>query len=116
MPFTPRSAVISKNLSQRSAGVLCERSNRRSPWEVARSNSCLELRVTEQLKVSRLGSRGDGIADTSDGPVYVPSTLPGETVTAQQVAGHPDRRHLLHVDRSSHERAQPICKHFGICG
>jgi 23S rRNA (uracil1939-C5)-methyltransferase len=72
--------------------------------------------VTEQLKIYRLGHRGDGVADTSDGPVYVPYTLPGETVTVGPVAGHPDRRHLVHVDRPSHERIEPVCKHFGACG
>ena len=80
------------------------------------SNSCLELRVTEQFIISRLGHRGDGVADTPDGAVYVPYTLPGETVTVKHIPGHPDRRHLLHVDKSSHERATPICKHFGTCG
>ena len=39
--------------------------------------------MTEQLAISRLGHRGDGIADTADGPVYVPYTLPGETVTVE---------------------------------
>ncbi|MGB8896036.1 MAG: RNA methyltransferase [Pseudolabrys sp.] len=72
--------------------------------------------MTEQLKIYRLGHRGDGVADTSDGPVYVPYTLPGETVTVGPIAGHPDRRHLVHVDRPSHERIEPICKHFGACG
>ncbi|HEY6858284.1 MAG TPA: RNA methyltransferase [Pseudolabrys sp.] len=72
--------------------------------------------MTEQFKISRLGHRGDGVADTSDGPVYVPYTLPGETVTVGPVAGHPDRRHLVHVDRPSHERIEPVCKHFGACG
>ena len=72
--------------------------------------------MTEQLNITRLGHRGDGVADTPDGPVYVPYALPGETVTAEPVAGHPDRRHLVHVDKPSHERATPICKHFGICG
>jgi len=76
----------------------------------------LELCVTEQLTISRLGHRGDGVADTPDGPVYVSYTLPGETITGERIAGHPDRRHLLHVDKPSHERAQPICKHFGTCG
>ena len=72
--------------------------------------------MTEQLKISHLGHRGDGVADTSEGPVYVPYTLPGETVTVGPVAGHPDRRHLVHVDRPSHERIEPVCKHFGACG
>ena len=72
--------------------------------------------MTEQLKIARIGHRGDGIADTNAGPVYVPYALPGETVTVEPVGGHPDRRHLLSVDHASHERVPPICKHFGICG
>ena len=79
-------------------------------------NSCWAPRMTEQLTIARLGHRGDGIADTNVGPAYVPFTLPGETVTVEWVQGHPDRRHLVHVDTPSHERAAPVCKHFGICG
>ncbi len=79
-------------------------------------NFCSELNVTEQLTIARLGHRGDGVADTASGPVYVPYTLPGEIVTVEPVAGHPDRRHLVHLDKPSHERVQPICKHFGVCG
>lgn len=72
--------------------------------------------MTEQLTIDRLGHRGDGIADTNIGPVYVPYALPGETVTVEPVAGHPDRRHLLRVEQPSHERIAPVCKHFGVCG
>jgi 23S rRNA (uracil1939-C5)-methyltransferase len=79
-------------------------------------SSCLGRCVADQLTIARLAHRGDGIADTPAGAVYVPYTLPGEIVTVEPVAGHPDRRHVLHVDKSSHERARPICKHFGQCG
>lgn len=72
--------------------------------------------MTEQFVISRLGHRGDGVAETSEGAIYVPYALPGEAVTVEHVAGHPDRRHLLHVDKPSHERAAPVCKHFGTCG
>jgi 23S rRNA (uracil1939-C5)-methyltransferase len=72
--------------------------------------------MTEQLTITRLGHRGDGVADTPVGPVYVPYTLPGETVTVEPVPGHPDRRHLVHVEHASHERVEPVCKHFGHCG
>ena len=64
----------------------------------------------------RLGHRGDGVAETESGPVYVPYALPGEIVTVEAVRGHPDRRHLLRVEKASHERSEPICKHFGVCG
>jgi len=79
-------------------------------------NSCSGRCVTEQMTIARLGHRGDGIADGASGPIYIPYALPGETVTAEAVAGHPDRRHLLHVDTPSHERVAPICKHFTACG
>ena len=39
--------------------------------------------MTEQLTIARIGHRGDGIADTNTGPVFVPFTLPGETVTVE---------------------------------
>ena len=72
--------------------------------------------MTEKLNIVRLGHRGDGVAETDNGPVYVPYALPGETVTVEVVRGHPDRRHLLHIEKASHERSVPICKHFGACG
>jgi 23S rRNA (uracil1939-C5)-methyltransferase len=72
--------------------------------------------VTEQLAINRIGHRGDGVADTAVGPVFVPYALAGEAVTVAPVAGHPDRRHLVHVDKPSHERIAPVCKHFGACG
>ena len=72
--------------------------------------------MTEQLTISRLGQRGDGVADTAEGPVYVAYALPGELVTVDSVPGHPDRKHLVHIDRTSPERVGAPCKHFGTCG
>jgi 23S rRNA (uracil1939-C5)-methyltransferase len=64
----------------------------------------------------RVGHRGDGVADTPDGPLYVPYALPGETVEAEPEAGHPDRRQLVRIATTSAERTRPICRHFGTCG
>ena len=72
--------------------------------------------MTERLTIDRIGHRGDGIADGAGGPIYVSGALPGETVEVDQVAGHPDRRHLVHVAAASAERIAPICPHFGVCG
>jgi 23S rRNA (uracil1939-C5)-methyltransferase len=72
--------------------------------------------VAERLVIDKLGHRGDGVAAGADGPIYVPGALPGETVEVDSVAGHPDRRRLLRVDRPSAERIAPICPHFGVCG
>lgn len=72
--------------------------------------------MTERLTIANLGQRGDGIADTAAGPVYVPYTLPDETVTVETVPAHPDRRHLLRIETASADRIAAICPHFGTCG
>jgi 23S rRNA (uracil1939-C5)-methyltransferase len=36
--------------------------------------------MMEHLTIAHLGKRGDGVADTPGGSVYVPYALPGETV------------------------------------
>jgi len=53
--------------------------------------------VIEHLTIARLGKRGDGIAETPGGPIYVPYALPGETVEVEDWHGHPDRRRLLRL-------------------
>ena len=60
--------------------------------------------------IERVGARGDGVAETAGGRVFVPFALPGETwrLSAnegwqQQGAASPDRRFAP-------------CPHFGVCG
>ncbi len=72
--------------------------------------------MTERLIINRLAHRGDGVAEAPAGLLYVPYTLPGETVEVEPVAGHPDRRSLLRIHTPSAERIAPICPHFGTCG
>jgi 23S rRNA (uracil1939-C5)-methyltransferase len=70
--------------------------------------------LVERLTIDHIGRQGDGVA--VPGPVYVPYTLPGETVEVEPWPGHPDRAHLLRVETASPERIAPICPHFGVCG
>jgi 23S rRNA (uracil1939-C5)-methyltransferase len=72
--------------------------------------------MTERLVIDRLAHRGDGVADSPGGPLFVPYTLPGETVEVESVPGHPDRRGLVRIEIPSPERIEPFCPHFGICG
>jgi 23S rRNA (uracil1939-C5)-methyltransferase len=73
--------------------------------------------MTERFVIHHVGHRGDGVAEAADGaPVFVPYTLPGETVTVAAIPGHPDRRQLLRIETASPERVDPLCPHFGVCG
>jgi 23S rRNA (uracil1939-C5)-methyltransferase len=83
----------------------------------ATSNSSSARAVVERLVIDHVGHRGDGVAFADGQNVYVPYTLGGETVEVAPVPGHhPDRRHLLQVERASPERVTPFCPHFGTCG
>ena len=72
--------------------------------------------MAERLTIDHVGRRGDGVALTGGGNVFVPYTLGGETVEAEPVAGHADRARLLRVETASPERIAPFCPHFGACG
>jgi 23S rRNA (uracil1939-C5)-methyltransferase len=72
--------------------------------------------LVERLAIDHLGVRGDGVASSDAGPIYVPYALPGEIVEVDSWPGHPDRRNLLRVEAGSPARIAPICPHFGICG
>ncbi len=72
--------------------------------------------MVERLAIKGLGARGDGVASSDAGSIYVPYTLPGEIVEVDPWPGHPDRRNLLRVDAASPARITPICPHFGVCG
>jgi len=69
--------------------------------------------TTETLTIARLGSGGDGIADTPGGPVYVPFTLPGEVVAVARVKNHAT---VMSMSVASPERVTPPCVHFGPDG
>ena len=48
------------------------------------------------VRIDRMGSEGDGIARLPDGtPLYIPFTLPGETVTARALQSRGDGWHTL---------------------
>ena len=68
---------------------------------------------TETFDIAAVGAEGDGIARTADGPVFVPFTLPGETVAVARVRNH---GMPLSWSRTSPERAAPRCRHFGPDG
>lgn len=67
----------------------------------------------DRLHIEALGKRGEGIARADARTLYVPYTLPGETVRAE-TAGETAR--LIAVETPSPDRVQPFCEYFGRCG
>ncbi len=65
------------------------------------------------MTIAELGHAGDGIAEVDGKRIFVPFTLPGETVA---IARQATRAHLVEVIAPSAERVAPACRHFGSCG
>jgi len=65
------------------------------------------------LHIAAMGRHGEGVAETAEGPVYVPFALPGETVRAT-VDGR--RGRLAEILVPAPDRVAPFCPHFGTCG
>jgi 23S rRNA (uracil1939-C5)-methyltransferase len=64
----------------------------------------------ETATIERLGLQGDGVVSSPSGPVFVPFTLPGETVT---LAVNKQQGTVMSLLAPSTERVAPACRHFG---
>ncbi len=71
-----------------------------------------------EVTIDRLGGRGDGIAETPAGPVYVPNALPGEDILVRLGKARAEGMAGKVVERRSDsaDRVDPTCRHFGRCG
>lgn len=69
--------------------------------------------MTTTVEITALGQRGEGVAESDGKRVYVPFSLPGETVEAE-IDG--ERGRLTAVLTPSVHRIVPFCPHFGVCG
>ncbi len=68
---------------------------------------------TETVTIQKLGAQGDGIVNGADGPVYVPFTLPGETVAIARIKSQGT---VMSITTPSPDRQEPLCRHFGPDG
>ena len=69
--------------------------------------------MTTTLKIARVAGQGDGVAEAPGGPVFVPLTLPGETVRGEIRDGRMDCGQIV---EASPDRITPVSPHYGDCG
>lgn len=71
------------------------------------------MRLHQALAVTRMGQRGEGVAQGPDGAVFVPYALPGDGIIAE-IDGQTAR--LAEITRPSPDRVAAFCPSFGECG
>lgn len=69
--------------------------------------------MADRVTIDWLGARGDGVAATGDGPVFVPLALPGEIVEIERSG---ERARLVRVEKASEHRVEPFCPYYERCG
>ena len=69
--------------------------------------------VTIEAAIETMGAQGDGVALSGAAKVFIPFTLPGETVRAEITGA---KGEALAILQASPDRVTPLCRHFGICG
>ena len=69
--------------------------------------------MAETVTIAELGHAGDGIAEVGGNRIFVPFTLPGETVAIERGGA---RARLIDVVEPAADRVRPACRHFGTCG
>jgi len=72
---------------------------------------------TVDLKIERVGARGDGIADYLEKPVFLAFTAPGDRVRARLGPKRDEGRIATVIELVvPGARQTPVCPHFGACG
>jgi 23S rRNA (uracil1939-C5)-methyltransferase len=65
------------------------------------------------LQIERLGQRGEGVARTDTGNLFIPYAIPGDTISAE-ISGQMGR--LVDIITPSPDREAPFCPYYGTCG
>ena len=71
------------------------------------------MTTNEIVTIAAIGHKGDGVADTPTGKVFVSGSLPGETVTIERDG---ERGRIVAIETPSPDRVAPACPNVGICG
>lgn len=69
--------------------------------------------MMQRVTINRIGAKGDGVAETGSGPIFIPRGIPGDVfqINSDRAAETP---YIL--EHPSSHRVAPLCNVFGICG
>lgn len=65
------------------------------------------------VRIETIGAGGDGVARDEGSVIYVPFSVPGDLVT---IEARGERSTVVEILERGPARAEPPCRHFGVCG
>jgi len=74
--------------------------------------------AVEEVEIHALSHEAQGVSRSQDKVMFIPGTLPGETVKVQvdKEMRHFNHGKLIELVSVSNERVEPFCPHFKRCG
>ena len=77
-----------------------------------------ELPLLEQVKITGVAAEGKALARVNDLVVFAPYVVPGDVVDLQikRKKHSYAEAEAVKIHEYSVERAEPFCKHYGVCG
>lgn len=71
-----------------------------------------------EVTIEKIGARGDGIARLEGAPVFVPFSVPGDRLRVKLGLAREQgfAAGIVDILERGATRAEPACKHFGVCG
>ena len=77
-----------------------------------------ELPLLERVKITGVAAEGKALARVNDLVVFAPYVVPGDVVDLQvrRKKHSYAEAEAVKIHEYSTERAEPFCKHYGVCG
>ena len=77
-----------------------------------------ELPLLERIEITGVAAEGKALARVNDLVVFVPYVVPGDVVDLQikRKKHSYAEAEAVKIHKYSTERAEPFCKHYGVCG
>lgn len=69
--------------------------------------------MTQRVTIERIGAKGDGVAETDKGPLFIPRGIPGDVFRIDPDAAIDE---IFHLETPSPHRVKAFCSLFGQCG
>jgi 23S rRNA (uracil1939-C5)-methyltransferase len=77
-----------------------------------------ELPLLEKVRITDIGAEGNALARVDNLVVFVPMLIPGDVVDIRVIRKRKKylEGRVVKFHEYSHDRIEPRCKHFGVCG
>lgn len=87
-------------------------------WNKYRRKASVPTKKQPTVDITGLANSGEGIARIDNHVVFIPYTMPGDTVKIEIVQQKKNfaRARVISIDKPSDQRVEPACEYFKHCG